>query len=87
MYTDWSQDAFWKKTMMTHEAYIATAAEISVLTLMPGWQLQRTRLDSMHIVNLGISWYLIGNVLWWLVTQGPEQKASFASAHAHACMQ
>ena len=38
----------------------------SVLTLVPGWRLERTRGDSMHIVNLGVAWIVVGNALWFL---------------------
>lgn len=51
---------------MGHKDYVLQADRRSVLTLAPGWQLQRTRNDSMHCVNLGVCWYLIGNLLWFL---------------------
>jgi len=52
--------------MWTHEGCMASPGPKSVLTLTPGWRLDRTRSDSMRCVNLGIAWLLIGNVLWFL---------------------
>jgi hypothetical protein len=53
--------------MLSHAAYMAMAERKSVLTQLPGWRLCRVQNDSMHCVNLGLAWLLIGNVLWCLV--------------------
>jgi hypothetical protein len=64
MYTDWSESANWRSTTITHGAFVAMGGQKSVLCFAPGWQLSRTRIDSMHTVNLGVAQLIIGNVLW-----------------------
>ena len=68
MYTDWSDDAAWVGTSVSDDAFdLIKGRQIqSVLTAMPGWRLSRVRIDTMHVNNLGIAWYVVGNLLWFL---------------------
>lgn len=68
--------------MLSHDCYLQMTTRRSVLTAMPGWRLDRTRGDSMHIVNLGVACNLIANTLLWLASQhvhrflGPARDAA-----------
>jgi hypothetical protein len=64
MFSDWGPSALWRSTTLSHAGFVALGGKKSVLTLMPGWRLHRTRIDTMHCVNLGIAQLIIGNSLW-----------------------
>jgi hypothetical protein len=66
-----------KKCMCPNQAFIDLGGKKSVLTTAPGWHLQRTRIDSMHAVNLGVAQLLIGNVLWFWATNPTQVERPF----------
>ena len=60
----------WRSTQMTHAEYLQTLGDAPLPTLaqVPGWEMGRTKGDTMHITNLGIIWHVLGNVLFFLAT-------------------
>ena len=53
--------------MISDESY-TTMDSKSVLCSVVGWQLSRTRNDTMHCVNLGVAHHVIANALVFLCT-------------------
>jgi hypothetical protein len=68
---------------------MATPGRKSVLTCAPGWRVDRTRIDSMHAVNLGVAHFVIGNAVWFLasnkshVVLGPAIAAALPANSPH----
>lgn len=63
-FTDW--DGFWKGTNLSHETYIDETLVLPVAAEIKGWRLERTKIDTMHAVNLGVCHYFIASILYEL---------------------
>ena len=81
IFTNWAKNAFWKSTTLSHADYIAMNPKRYVLTAVPGWRLERTRVDSMRCVNLGVALLVIGNILVFLCMIRAYQHLGPAVAH------
>ena len=69
-FTDPSLTAAWRRTCISDRGYIIgssiTGTEVSSLFAVPGFRLSFVSIDWMHVVDLGIAQYCLGNVLWEL---------------------
>ena len=71
-WTDFTPTAPWRRTLWTHESYIAflrhNGLAVPMLFRMAfGLRLECTMVDVLHTVDLGLTGHVCGNVIWWLV--------------------
>ena len=67
-FADNSLTAAWRKTVIPHSAYLTSAlltgGFISCVFNLPGFDLSYIVVDLMHTADLGVTQYVLGNVLW-----------------------
>jgi hypothetical protein len=69
LWTDVREEAGWRNTFWTHELYLAhrraQGLAIPILLLFcAGLRLECISIDTLHIVDLGLTAHIVGNVLW-----------------------
>ena len=96
--TDFRQCAGWRRTLVSHEDYMANATFKSKLCDIPGWSLQNCHHDTMHGQNLGTGQRLAGSCMFALHRLGHFGDAKRAlkenlntariwqSVHPHECI-
>lgn len=68
IFTDCRLCAGWRRTMRTHESYVADVSELPVLFLKAtGFRLECVMIDILHCVDLGVASHIIGNIFWELI--------------------
>ena len=73
-FTSCGSDAAWRRTMQTHESWIAEleaeGKELpALMQRVVGLRLESVMVDILHTVDLGIGAHIIGNIFWACVQQ------------------
>jgi hypothetical protein len=92
-WTDFTPTAHWRRTLWTHESYIAYLrhnglAVPMLFRIALGLRLECTMVDVLHTVDLGLTGHICGNVIWWLVICVnvfglPTYARRMEACHAH----
>jgi hypothetical protein len=74
VYTNFSSDAPWRGTLVSHDVWMAAAEEhqhgLCPLCAVPGWHLQSIKIDTMHTLCLGLGRHVNGNLVLELCAEG-----------------
>ena len=63
--TDCSEEAPWRDTRVTHEAYMASATSIPIwFLLIVGFRVECIMVDLLHSLDLGFGSHIVGNIFW-----------------------
>lgn len=81
VYTDFSNEAPWRATLVTHDQWMAEARDHKQgrcpLCEIPGWHLSSIKIDTMHTLNLGFGMHVNGNLMLKMCSwqHGPLPRA------------
>jgi len=74
VYTDFSNEAPWRATLVTHDQWMAEARDHKQgrcpLCEIPGWHLSSIKIDTMHTLNLGFGMHVNGNLMLKMCSLG-----------------
>ncbi len=69
-YRDFTMKAWWRKTLVNHEAYVASTAVLSPWFSIPGARVERVLKDIAHTCHLGICKDLVSSIVVDLLERG-----------------
>lgn len=69
-YKNVSETAAWPYTLLSHQAYLASADHLSDWRAIPGWCLQDVAFDWMHNMYLGVARDFIASTIRCLMERG-----------------